>query len=89
MLSAVDSQGQRRLDSPRDYVRLEIETAMKRDIRIIPVVVEGAQIPRAEKLPSSMESLARRNGIEMSHANFGSDTAKLITTLDRIMKTGS
>jgi hypothetical protein len=33
-----------------------------------------------------MESLARRNGIEMSHASFGSDAAKLIATLDRIME---
>ena len=87
-LGATDAQGRSRLDNANDYVRLEIETALTRNIRVIPVVVEGAQIPRAEELPSSMESLSRRNGIEMSHANFGSDTAKLIATLDRIMKSG-
>lgn len=84
-LNAADAQGRRRLDNVSDYVRLEVEAALTRRIRVIPVIVEGAQVPQAEELPRSLESLARRNGIEMSHANFGSDTAKLIATLDRII----
>jgi hypothetical protein len=85
-IDAADPQGRRRLENPNDYVRLEIESALERRIRVIPVVVEGAPMPHAEELPPSIASLARRNGIEMSHASFGSDTAKLIATLDRIMK---
>jgi hypothetical protein len=65
-------------------VRLEIEAALRRNILVIPVIAEGARMPHVEELPSSIQLLARRNGIEISHASFGSDTAKLIATLDRL-----
>ena len=42
---AVDSQGKRRLDNPSDYVRVEIESALKRNIPVVPVLVENAQMP--------------------------------------------
>jgi hypothetical protein len=87
-LNASDSQGRRRLTSTNDYVRLEIEAALRRNILVIPVIAEGARMPQAEELPSSIQLLARRNGIKISHASFGSDTAKLITTLDRLLSSG-
>lgn len=83
-LNASDAQGRRRLTGTNDYVRLEIEAALRRNILVIPVIAEGARMPHAEELPGPIQLLARRNGIEISHASFGSDTAKLITTLDRL-----
>src|SRR5437762_1624882 len=41
-LTAADKEGYRRLDDPEDMVRLEIETALARDVRVIPILVEGA-----------------------------------------------
>ena len=84
-LSASDRSGSRRLDNPDDYVRLEIETALERNIRVIPILVDGAQMPRRTDLPPSLAPLARRNGREMSHDRFGSDVLELITTLERLL----
>ena len=67
-------------------MRLEIETALTRNIRVIPVLVEGASVPDISQVPETMAALARRNGISMSHASFSSDADRLIETLDRIMK---
>jgi TIR domain len=49
-LTASDREGRRRLDHPKDYVRLEIATALKRGIRVIPVLVEGASMPEFDQL---------------------------------------
>jgi hypothetical protein len=64
-LAMVDERGQRRLDDPRDFVRVEIEAALDRDIPVIPLLVAGAEIPREEELPSSIAELAYRNGMEV------------------------
>lgn len=86
-LRVADGQGRPRLENPNDYVRIEIETALRRGIRVIPVLVEGASVPRSPELPDSMESLSRRNGIEMSHLRFSVETDQLIKTLERVLKT--
>lgn len=88
-LDVQDARGRRRLDDPNDFVRLEIESALRREVRVIPILVEGAQVPDATALPPTLEPLARRNGVEMSHARFGSDTDRLIDTLDRILGRGT
>lgn len=85
-LSAQDDNGQRRLDSPDDYVRLEIEAALRRDIRVIPILVDGTSIPRAAELPESLTPLVRRNGRDISNARFNSDCGQLIKTLSKILK---
>src|ERR1700758_3498680 len=50
-LAAADTAGRRRLDDPTDFVRLETATALNRGIRVVPVLVEGVAMPRAEQLP--------------------------------------
>src|SRR5438477_4584974 len=54
-LTAKNADDHRRLDEPSDYVRVEIESALKRDIRVIPVLVDGASMPRPSDLPASLE----------------------------------
>lgn len=80
-LSASDTSGKRRLDHPEDFVRLEIATALERNIRVIPVLVEGAKPPRNTELPDNLKLLARRNAIEITHNRFYSDIQRLVRAL--------
>ena len=64
-LNARNSKGARRIDSPADHVRLEIETALNRDIPEIPVLVQGAIMPHERELPGSLATLAYRNGLSV------------------------
>ena len=82
-LTMTDQDGQRRLDDPHDFVRLEIEAALTRDVRVIPILVAGAQMPRAEELPASLAKLVRRQALELSPSRFDSDTQRLLHVLDR------
>jgi serine/threonine protein kinase len=80
-LHARDESGQRRLDNPSDYVRIEIAAALKRDIPIIPIFLEGARMPQAEHLPEDLSGLAVRNGLDVRHPTFHTDVDKLIEFL--------
>jgi uncharacterized membrane protein YhaH (DUF805 family) len=84
-LTARDHADQRRLDDPNDYVRLEIESALKRDIRVIPVLVDGARMPRTEELPDSLRSLARRQAMELTHQRFASGVDELAAGIKRAL----
>ncbi len=84
-LRAKDSDGSARLDNPNDYVRVEIESALKRDIRVIPVLVDGASMPRPSDLPSPIESLARRNAVELAHHRFAADCDELAQSIKRLL----
>lgn len=82
-LGVKDEAGQRRLDNPRDFVRMETASALKRDIPVVPVLVQGARMPTAEQLPPDLAELAFRNAIELTHARWDSDVALLIAALER------
>jgi uncharacterized membrane protein YhaH (DUF805 family) len=83
--SAQDSEGSRRLDNPADYVRIELESALKRDIRVIPVLVDGAAMPRASDLPDSLQPLLRRNAVEFAHHRFVADCDDLARGIKRAL----
>ena len=74
--------GSRRLEDPDDMVRLEIATALDRGIPVIPVLVQGAQMPRGNELPDRLKPLASRNALEVSDTRFRSDVERLIETLE-------
>ena len=85
-LTITGEDGQRRrLDDLHDFVRLEIETALIRDIRVIPVLIEGVRMPHAAELPPSLANLERRHGLELSASRFDNDTGRLIVALNRIL----
>src|SRR5829696_9413922 len=84
-LTATDQHGQRRLDDPDDFVRLEIEAALTRNVRVIPILVEGARLPRADELPPSLARLVRRQALELSPARFDFDTSRLLKVLDKTL----
>jgi uncharacterized protein YgiM (DUF1202 family) len=85
-LISTDEKRRRRLDDPDDFVRLEIATALKRNIRVIPVLVDGATMPRPSDLPGDLKSLVRRNAVEVSHTRFSADSERLIAALERVFE---
>ncbi len=80
-LESSNELGQRRLDDENDYLRLEIASALERDIAVIPVLVRGARMPRPEQLPADIRDLAYRNCVELTHARWKSDLQVLIQAL--------
>jgi hypothetical protein len=83
-LEAKDEAGRRRLDSTQDFVRIEIESALKRKIPVIPVLVGGASMPKSEQLPPSLEPLAYRNGAHVrSDPDFHRDMDRLIAGIQQ------
>jgi hypothetical protein len=76
----------RRLDDPGDFVRLEIEAALTRGVRVIPVLVDGARMPRPDRLPACLAPLARRQAVELSHARFTADLAGLLNVLEKELR---
>jgi hypothetical protein len=54
-LNVRDEEDNRRLDNPADFLRIEIETALQRDIPVIPILLDGAKIPKADELPFSLD----------------------------------
>ena len=74
--------GQRRLEDPNDFVVLEIASALKRDVPVIPVLVHGAKMPSQDQLPESLKSFSHRNSVELSHARWPSDVQLLIEALN-------
>jgi hypothetical protein len=80
-LNARDEEGNRRLESEHDFVRIEIAAALKRNIPVIPILLEGTHGPKAGQLPDDLKSLVRRSGLDVRHASFHSDMDKLVRGL--------
>jgi hypothetical protein len=84
-LTATDEDG-RRLDDADDLVRLEIAAALERDIRVIPILVEGAQMPRRQQLPEALAGLARRNALSVRHESFRADADRLLAAVEPLLR---
>lgn len=81
-----DEQGTARLANPEDFVRLEVETALKRpEVTPIPVLVSGARMPRREDLPAEVGAITRRNALELSDHRWRNDVGRLMGTLDELL----
>jgi WD40 repeat protein len=85
-LTATDEDGRRRLEDPDDIVRLEVQAALDRDIRVIPILVSGAVMPRREELPDSLVKLARRNALSVRHESFRFDADRLLAAIEPILR---
>jgi hypothetical protein len=85
-LDARSVNGERRLDNPGDYVRLEIEAGLDRGVRVVPVLLQGAQLPNPGTLPESLEPLLQRNAIELTRKHWELDVQDLLLALERFAK---
>jgi hypothetical protein len=83
--TTLDDRGHARLADPNDFVRLELETALRRpDVRVIPLLVAGAGMPDPDDLPESVRTLARRNALALSDLRWRDDVRRLVSTLDAL-----
>jgi hypothetical protein len=80
-LAAVDAAGRRRIDDADDFVRREIGAALAQGATVIPVLVHGATMPRAEELPEALRSLARRQAINLTDQRWDRDVQELVQLL--------
>jgi WD40 repeat protein len=85
-LTAVDDAGGMRLQNPNDFVRVEIESAMRLGKRVIPVLLNKAEMPRASDLPETLQPLARRNAVRLTQDRFRADAQGLINALEGALR---
>ncbi len=66
-------------------MRIEIAAALSRNIRVIPVLLDGAVIPPVDELPEPLRPLAMRNAIEISNTRFAADVDRLVGTVSKAL----
>ncbi|HLL62344.1 MAG TPA: TIR domain-containing protein [Propionibacteriaceae bacterium] len=90
-LDASADGSRRRIDAPDDFVRLEIESALASPrVKVLPVLVEGAEMPRAADLPETIRPLARLNAMELDDRRWTADLRRLTTTVEALtQRTGA
>jgi formylglycine-generating enzyme required for sulfatase activity len=77
----------RRIDDPRDFVRIEIESALERDLPVIPILIDRTRMPGEADLPPSLARLAYRNGIEVDQGrDFRHHVDRLIRGIERLLR---
>lgn len=78
-----------RINASNDPVRIELETAFQQGMRIIPVLVSGATMPKAADLPQSLQGLCYINAGEVDGGrDFRQHMSKLVYAIDQILKPG-
>lgn len=85
-LMVINQAGMRRLDDPRDFTHQELAAALKRpDLRVIPVLVDGATMPTEEELPEDLRPLARHNAVALGNHRWNHDAERLVAALVRAL----
>jgi hypothetical protein len=80
-LTAADSEGRRRLDDETDFVRREVLDALLRGKRVVPVLLNGTEMPAERELPEPLRALALCQAFELQDRRFDRDAAALIEDL--------
>ena len=80
-LSVTDSEGRSRIQNPEDFVAIEIGEALRRGVRVIPILVGGARMPISSELPEALALLARRQAHELPDKGFIPALEKLFPVL--------
>jgi len=78
-----NSRGERRLDNPDDFVRIEVATALGRGIPVIPVLVKGASMPTKDELPENLKDLSQRQAILLTGASYDHGIEQLVSSIER------
>jgi TIR domain len=83
------AEGTPRIQDPDDYVRIEIEAALRRKVRVVPVLINGAPMPTSNDLPESLVPLLRRNAKTLSREHWKIDVDELVGAIGRIKESGT
>lgn len=78
------SDSRPRIEDPADFVRIEVSAALRRNIRVVPVLVGGAELPSEDQLPDDLKALNRRQAQELTDSRWDYDTDRLIETIETI-----
>ena len=78
-----NSSGQRRLDNPDDFVRIEVATALERGIPVIPVLVHGTPMPSKAELPDNLKALSQRQAVVINGASYEFGIEQLVSAIER------
>jgi hypothetical protein len=81
---ATATDGSRRLDDPSDYLVNEIGVALERNVRVIPILVDGAPMPAMTELPDRLKTLVRRNAMWLRTTTWRPDAESIFEVLDHI-----
>jgi hypothetical protein len=81
-LTSTAESGGRRIDQQGDWVAEEIGTALGRGTPVIPVLIDGANMPSRHELPPALADLANRQALRITHDSFGTDSARLIQAIE-------
>jgi hypothetical protein len=73
--------GQVRIWEPDDYVRAEVREALAQHIRVIPILVSGAEMPKPEQLPEDIQIVTTKNALSLRHESFDDDAEKILATV--------
>jgi formylglycine-generating enzyme required for sulfatase activity len=85
--TVTEADGSPRLQNPDDFVRIEVESALKRGIPVIPVLLEGASMPKRNQLPESLHTLCRRNGTQVGYdPRFHADMGRLVKGIQGLLR---
>ncbi|HBX69167.1 MAG TPA: hypothetical protein DEH25_07245, partial [Chloroflexi bacterium] len=85
-LTITDEDGKRRLENPHDFVRVEITAALKRGIRVIPVLLAGTEMPKARELPNDLQLMTELNAPEIRHGSFDAGIEKLLQAIEMCLR---
>ena len=83
---AAEPNAPSRFENTKDYVALEISTALSRDINVLPVLVDGMTMPSEESLPPPVRPITRRQAIEISNTRFNFDVERLLTAIGMLLE---
>ena len=84
-VTLADEQGNRWLDNSGDFVRFEVQTALERGVRVIPVLVDGASPPHRQQLPSELHKLVGLNAHKLSYDRYQYDADRLLDLIQRVL----
>jgi hypothetical protein len=76
----------KRIWDPEDWIRTEVATALEHEIRVVPVLIDGAPLPEANALPQELHSLVQRQAFELSDARWKSDLQRLVQLLAKVLE---
>jgi hypothetical protein len=85
-LDARDRNGRRRIEKSDDFVVLEIASALERNVQVIPVLVDGSEMPHPEELPEALVPLAVRHAVRLDHETFRTDIQRILSAVERTLR---